>query len=531
MSKVESIKRSFPKLYKPDANQFIKALLEAIGEEDNRAVEQITNAKAQIFVSTAEGTFLDTLGSNVGVERPLGAFGGFATDDFYRQLIPLLSYAPKQIKDTMEDILFVFFGNDPDVFVEEVNPNEIVVQVPSILIIIRDQLEGATHFHSNGGDIVKIDNTLKQITVNFADERNLVENFDSIHDFSGSTDVSNIRLSQPHNEDTSIQSVAFDKSGATEAFGSITRDLHYSIDISDNEWLSVWCYVSDITNIDSARITLHTGANSSEYEVPDTDLQNGWNLLNIELSAPDMVNGTGADLTDVDALEFRINFDGTGFTLTDIRFDTLEGTPTVTNFVLDQFVDKTFSQHTNSAVITGSSAGKTNILLQFGGGEDLSVFDRDNKFDILNSQFTGDFVFYPQGPAFTVTSQRAVLDQNITNGDPGGIIAFQDSTDIPDSPGYLVFSYGEDNQEELVPYLERNSSTSLIIDPAYTFLNDHTSGELVQVVTNTAFEPDNDGHDMAIYNVGTEEPVEAAQNLLDLIKASGVVIRFIVKTV
>ena len=80
MSKKDNIKRFFPNLFKPYTNTYIKGLLETFGDSDDRAVEQIENAKEQIFISTAQGSFLDTLGSNVGVQRPLGPVRFFIDD-------------------------------------------------------------------------------------------------------------------------------------------------------------------------------------------------------------------------------------------------------------------------------------------------------------------------------------------------------------------------------------------------------------------------------------------------------------------
>lgn len=105
--KLEKYIKFIPPAYKPGVNPFVTALLKALAESDYQVEVQIEQAGRQIFVETAEGKYLDSLGANVGVDRPLSIN---LSDDKFRQLIPTLSYKPKQIKKTMYDILDVFWG-------------------------------------------------------------------------------------------------------------------------------------------------------------------------------------------------------------------------------------------------------------------------------------------------------------------------------------------------------------------------------------------------------------------------------------
>lgn len=105
--KLEKYLKFIPPAYKPGVNPFVTALLKALAESDYQVEVQIEEAGKQIFVQTAEGKYLDSLGANVGVDRPLSIN---LSDDKFRKLIPTLSYKPKQIKKTMYDILDVFWG-------------------------------------------------------------------------------------------------------------------------------------------------------------------------------------------------------------------------------------------------------------------------------------------------------------------------------------------------------------------------------------------------------------------------------------
>lgn len=59
-----------------------QALIEALGESDDRVDALIQNVFEQIMFSTADGKYLDILGSGEGVARPLGM-----DDDAYRELL------------------------------------------------------------------------------------------------------------------------------------------------------------------------------------------------------------------------------------------------------------------------------------------------------------------------------------------------------------------------------------------------------------------------------------------------------------
>lgn len=164
MSKLDKMSRYIPGLYKPQTNTNVRGLLYAWSSEDDLIVSAAQAAKDQIFVKTAELQYLDALGSNVGVFRPAPVN---LSDDSFRELIPALSFRPKQVRSTIVRVLEVFFGvGNPRVSVNEINPNEIVIQIPSSVPSLRRNLKGALHFHNYSGQITAIDNIGKTMTVN-----------------------------------------------------------------------------------------------------------------------------------------------------------------------------------------------------------------------------------------------------------------------------------------------------------------------------------------------------------------------------
>jgi len=173
MAKLAKMIRFLPGLYKPQTNVNVRGLLSAWSNEDDTLIQAIKDAKEQIFVKTAQLQFLDALGSNVGVFRPT-EFN--LSDEQYRKLIPALSFFPKQVLPTIQEVLDIFFEpNNPSVLTAEINPNELVIQIPSSVPSLRRTLKGSHHFKAYNGTIVSIDNIFKEMVVDLIDaDKNLV---------------------------------------------------------------------------------------------------------------------------------------------------------------------------------------------------------------------------------------------------------------------------------------------------------------------------------------------------------------------
>lgn len=174
-TKLQKMTRFLPGLYKPQTNVYIRGLLEAWAEQDDLIYAAIKQAKNQIYVKYAGApSYLDALGSNVGVFRP-ALFN--LTDDVFRQLIPLLSFAPKQVAITIRKVLAVFFGeNNPRVGVFEIRPNVIDIYIPSTVPALRRTLKGSHHFHNYSGVITSVDDLAKELVIDIdGDSKSLKE--------------------------------------------------------------------------------------------------------------------------------------------------------------------------------------------------------------------------------------------------------------------------------------------------------------------------------------------------------------------
>lgn len=371
MAKLDKMTKFLPSLYQPASNPMVRGVINAWAAEDDRLVQAVQDAKEQLYVKLAKLQYLDSLGSNVGVFRPT-QFN--LTDDQYRNLIPALSFRPKQVVPTIKKILEVFFdANNPRVFVKELNPNEIVIQIPSSVPALRRTLKGSHHFHSYSGTIVSVDNVLKTVNIS---------------------------------------------------------------------------------------------------------LDGGFGFDTKQLKVDELATG-----------EFGV-------------------------------------ANLRPLTIVSNAAGRSNFPLQFSIGDDLSQLSPGGRFMLVNvNGYIGSFIPDTRR-TFTVTKQRGVLGQVINTGGIYTTLVMQDASNIPDALGYLSFNYGRNNEESLVRYFGRPNNSTLLIDPAYAFSKDHSIGEVVNVVVKPYQVPNTDGTDYSVYLVGVEAARILAQQIVESVVASGVVIRW-----
>jgi hypothetical protein len=369
LDKLKKMQRFLPGLYKPQTNEGVRGLLFAWAEEDDIILEQITEAKRQLFVLYSQLQYLDALGSNVGVFRPT-AFN--LSDELYRRLIPALSYHPKQVMPTIKEVLGIFFGeNNPEVKTAEVNPNEIVIEIPSAVPALRRDLVGSHHFHAYNGLITSIDNISKSMVI-----------------------------------DISEDSKSLQASELAEAY---------------------------------------------------------------------------------------------------------------------------IGQNLNQVLILDNGVGNTGVTLQFDAGADLSVFNTTDKFVVVGvKNYPGSF-FKDTSLPYNVRSLRGILGQNVVAGEIITALTMQEASNIPNEEGYLIFNLSKTNEEAMIKYIGRPNNSTLLLDPVYSFLQDHVIGEPINVLHVPKVAPDIDGSDYGIYTVGVTAARILAQQIIQSIVASGVVIRWVVK--
>lgn len=135
----------------------------------------------------------------------------------------------------------------------------------------------------------------------------------------------------------------------------------------------------------------------------------------------------------------------------------------------------------------------------------------------------GPYIFDTQ-QGFVVGVESTTLTEDV-NGESNRVITVVDSTDFPDSAGYLILGYGTALQEGPIPYIARPSDGTLLISPAYFIQQDHPSGSSVILVTQKApITLPTDGSYYQPYLTDTASGRVYAQTLIDAITAAGITV-------
>lgn len=123
---------------------------------------------------------------------------------------------------------------------------------------------------------------------------------------------------------------------------------------------------------------------------------------------------------------------------------------------------------------------------------------------------------------YTIGGEECNTTEDI-NANTGMIIQVDDSSDIPDEQGFLIFGFGTSKEEGPVPYIARPSSTQLMINPSYSFENEHASGTNISLVSNNfTYDVARDASDYPFYITDVVSGRIYAEELINLVAATGI---------
>jgi hypothetical protein len=105
-TKIDQLHDLMPAHFNTRGNPNWNAVIEAIGEQDQKLMDLLEAVKQQFFIKTASRPYLDNLAANVGVTRP--KLVGM-TDNSFQKFIPVMSYKPKQVRLIINQLLDVFY--------------------------------------------------------------------------------------------------------------------------------------------------------------------------------------------------------------------------------------------------------------------------------------------------------------------------------------------------------------------------------------------------------------------------------------
>jgi hypothetical protein len=133
---------------------------------------------------------------------------------------------------------------------------------------------------------------------------------------------------------------------------------------------------------------------------------------------------------------------------------------------------------------------------------------------------------YDLAQPFTVSAINTTLTETL-NANSSRVIEVANSSQFPNTLGYLILGYGTEEQEGPVPYIVAPSSTTLLISPIYTIQNVHPAGTSVMYVAqNSPVVLTQDGLDYPFYVTDVVSGREYAQSLINSVAATGINIVF-----
>lgn len=199
--------------------------------------------------------------------------------------------------------------------------------------------------------------------------------------------------------------------------------------------------------------------------------------------------------------------------------------------------DLLISKYSSSYVTSTSSTGGLNGLFQvlditssttftFKTPEFLlpSTFSTGtiSGFTALTNDVQGPFIYDPDN-GVAVTGVETSITVEIQEGASYSALAVVNASDFPDEEGWLCFGFGTAEQIQPVRYLGRISSTSLLLDPTYTFAQTLDSGTTVTLLKQRGpWTPSNPEEVGSFYVTAAASGRIAASTTIDEIVAAGV---------
>lgn len=411
---------TIPKVFKPEFNPVLRALLLAISESDAELCQQVLNGKDQLFIRTATGEKLAELAQSLGVAKPatLGL-----TDEEFQELVPNLSLKPKQLKKSFYDTSDVFWG--------------------PLFSRANIATNNTATYNLNVGDELTfaIDNAASQ----------------TVKVLTGDIAAPGFATA----EELVILLSKLDQVTAEVIEDSITGDK---------------------------TVNLRTNTPGP--------------VGSIEVFASSGI-GTGK-------VDFTVG-----------KFDILD---------LNQRV-AVYNINPNELLVEIPAIVPALRRTLKGSHH----FHQDGTLEpprgIQQGIWAGSFMFNPTGTGgnFTVTGQKAITQQVVNKGQVLTSLSVDDTSGFNVASGTLVFGFGTTAQEVPVGFRGVPNSNTILIDPSYTFANDHPIGTTVNVIADQkAYTPTRDGEDLAFYLTSPSGAREVVEDILVTLAAAGIKVRFLV---
>lgn len=434
---------------------------------------------AVIDIPGNEGSFVvDSVDAGTGVFTFKNLFGTTMTHD--HSVFPdtkVAFFTPEKI---------VVFNNDTRAVIWEVSPGEIIVEMPASPPVVRRSLIGSAHIN---GLVSSITNKDSDTTL-------------TLDDASDWPETGGQFVIQPVEE---IQTHIVTPS---EDF-TFSRQFNTRFDIYNK-----YAYTSRVGN-QLLGITPDLPIVSKLYE-------------------PAIISGSRDNnnlATVITAIPHEFKVDDV-FTVSD-TVNTVDIDPTINLTVsLDGtfIVKEVISPTSFSYISTGDEGAST------GGVARLEKLGMANSGSLaylttarIDTGIYGPYLWDQKAP-FVLSSLTAKSQDEIKAGSIVKTLTISTPNNIPNVEGFMIFSYGTENQEGPVRYLYKPSEDVLQLDPAYVFKNNHEIGAGLTIIRRRgAHIMSGLGTEYAGYITDPGVARETLQELMREVKSVGVFLKFLIR--
>ena len=140
----------------------------------------------------------------------------------------------------------------------------------------------------------------------------------------------------------------------------------------------------------------------------------------------------------------------------------------------------------------------------------------------------GPYIWQSDAP-FTLGADTSTTSDSIVAGKSYKLLNL-DTAAIPEGPGFLVFNYGQNNQEGPVKYLYKPAEKIVALDPSYTFQQHHPIGtSVVRVSKMGPHVPTGLGNEYPPYVTNPPDARQQLQELISSVASAGIFIDFIIR--
>lgn len=147
----------------------------------------------------------------------------------------------------------------------------------------------------------------------------------------------------------------------------------------------------------------------------------------------------------------------------------------------------------------------------------------------LNSVTPGPYIWTGGTGQFVLSSLTANLTEELKAGNTARLIEVGPN-EIPDEQGELIFDFGTERQEGPIRYFYTPTDTTIAIDPAYVFENNHDVGASVTMIRRRGPHIlDGFGGELAPYITDPSEAREILKELMRQVKSVGIFINFLIR--